>query len=86
MKLKHKNVIQLKEAIYSSEKERMFIVLQYCSKGSLITVLNAKLTTPDQIWMEEVRGYFRQMVDAIAFSTFIKTSSLKQYRAQRHQT
>lgn len=27
MKLKHKNVIQLKEAIYSSEKERMFIVL-----------------------------------------------------------
>ena len=47
MRLRHPNIIQLKEAIYSAEKERMFIVLEYCSKGSLLTVLNSRLTVED---------------------------------------
>lgn len=66
----------------------MFIVLEYCSKGSLITVLNSKLTVDDESWRDEVRGYFKQIVDAISFSTlgiikytktilFIEISNLK---------
>lgn len=45
--LKHPNVVQFKEAIYSVEKERIFIVLEYCAKGSLLHILNSRLTVED---------------------------------------
>lgn len=77
MRLRHPNIIQLKEAIYSAEKERMFIVLEYCSKGSLLTVLNSRLTVEDEEWHEEVRGYFRQMVEAISFSMLLISRFMK---------
>ena len=68
MKLRHPSIVQFKEAIYSPEKERMFIVLEYCSKGSLLAIYNNRLTTEDDVWHSEVRGYFRKMVEAISFS------------------
>jgi serine/threonine protein kinase len=50
LKLRHPHVVQFKEAIYSPEKERMFIVLEYCSKGSLLAILNNRLTAEDWEW------------------------------------
>jgi len=40
----------------------MFIVLEYCARGSLLNVMASKLTLEDEEWWEEVRGYFIQMV------------------------
>lgn len=47
LRLKHPNIINFKEAIYSPEKERMFVVLEYCSKGSLLSILHNRLTVED---------------------------------------
>ena len=69
LKLRHPHIIQFKEAIYAAEKERMFIVLEYCSQGSLLSILHNRLTVEDNQWHQEVRGYFKQMVEAIALST-----------------
>ena len=68
LKLRHPHVIQFKEAIYAPEKERMFIVLEYCSQGSLLSIMHNRLTVEDQEWHQEVRSYFRQMIDALSFS------------------
>jgi len=68
LKLRHPNIIQFKEAIYSPEKERMFIILEYCSQGSLLSIMHNRITVEDSEWQKEVRGYFRQIVKAVAFS------------------
>ena len=68
LRLRHPNIIQFREAIYANEKERIFIVLEYCAKGSLLNILNAKLTLSDEEWQREVFGYLLQMVEAISFS------------------
>lgn len=73
LRLRHPNIIQFREAVYAQEKERIFIVLEYCAKGSLLNILNAKLTLSDEDWHREVHGYFLQMVEAIAFSTTLST-------------
>lgn len=44
LRLRHPNIILFREAIFSPEKERMFIVLEYCSSGSLLNVAANKLT------------------------------------------
>jgi len=68
LRLRHPNIIQFREAIYANEKERIFIVLEYCAKGSLLNIFNAKLTLSDEEWQREVFGYLLQMVEAISFS------------------
>lgn len=62
MRLRHPNIVQLREAIHAQEKERIFIVLEYCAKGSLLNILNSRLTLSDEEWHQEVKGYFAQMV------------------------
>lgn len=69
IKLKHPNVIGFREAIFSSEKERMFLVLEYCHRGSMLSLVNQHLTLTEWEWMEVVRKNFIQMVEGIAFST-----------------
>lgn len=76
LRLRHPNIIQFREAIYANEKERIFIVLEYCAKGSLLNILYAKLTLSDEEWQREVFGYLLQMVEAISFSKkYLKQST-----------
>lgn len=42
-KLKSPNIIGFEEVIHSPDKERVFIVLEYCSKGSLLKIINKSL-------------------------------------------
>ena len=53
----------------------MFIVLEYCSKGSLLTIMNNRLTVDLDQWEGEVRGYFVQAVAALQFSKDAQTQS-----------
>jgi serine/threonine protein kinase len=69
LRLRHPSIIQFREAIYAQEKERIFIVLEYCARGSLLNILNARLTASEEEWHREVQVYFAQMAEAIAFST-----------------
>jgi serine/threonine protein kinase len=69
LKLKHPNIILFREAIYSQEKERIFIVLEYCAKGSLLNIYSNQMTVEETEWHREVHGYFLQMIEAISFST-----------------
>ena len=52
-------------------------MLEYCAKGSLLNILNAKLTLPDEEWHIEVFGYLLQMVEAVSFSKLAQIQSTK---------
>ena len=41
--LKHKNVIELVEVLYNNEKEKMYIVMEYCVRGLQDMLENAPL-------------------------------------------
>lgn len=46
IKLRSPNIIGFEEAIYAVEKQRIFIVLEFCSKGSLLRIINGSNTVP----------------------------------------
>jgi serine/threonine protein kinase len=77
LRLRHPNIIQFREAVFAQEKERIFIILEYCARGSLLNILNARITVPDEEWHLEVQGYFAQMVEALSFSTPPPTQSTR---------
>lgn len=45
-------------------------MLEYCARGSLSNIFNSRLDIDEAEWYEEVKGYFIQMVEGLAFSYF----------------
>lgn len=57
-KLVHPNIIKFYEAIYSVETEKIFLVMENCSKGSLLKVILSSVTLSDEVWIKTVKKYF----------------------------
>jgi hypothetical protein len=55
----------------------MFIIIEYCSKGSMSTIMNGNLTIEDEEWRNMVKNYFKQMAAALAFSIFYYNKCIK---------
>jgi serine/threonine protein kinase len=71
IKLRSPNIVGFEEAIYSAEKQRIFIVLEYCSKGSLLKIINGAAGVPVAEWHKTAKKYFIQMTKGL-----LKSNSL----------
>ncbi|XP_012270649.1 serine/threonine-protein kinase STK11 [Orussus abietinus] len=64
--LKHKNVINLVDVLYNDEKEKMYIVMEFCVGGlqdMLESIPHKKKKFP--IW--QAHGYFCQLLDGLEY-------------------
>ena len=61
-KLKHKNVIRLKEVIWDQERERLWIVMEYLKQGSV-----QKMIEKHSLEEETIRKYFRQLIEGLEY-------------------
>ena len=68
--LQHSNVINFFEALYSEECEKLFIVLEFCSKGSLSGLGRAE---KGESWDERLKGIVKQSVEGLAFRRSVNT-------------
>ena len=60
-KLRHSNIIQLYEVVET--ENNYYLVLEYCSNGSLLDLVERKR----KIEVSEAREYFRQIVSAVDY-------------------
>lgn len=74
------HIVRHHSSIFSSEKEKIFIVLEHCSKGSLLKIsqdegsFNRKNKDKVERWFNTVLMYFRQLVNGISFSKNMSNS------------
>ena len=68
LKLKHPNIIKLEEAIYAKQAEKIFLVLENCSRD-LAKAIRASSDVPYAEWMIRCQKYCRQMAVALKYST-----------------
>lgn len=63
-KLKHKNVINLVDELYNHEKQKMYLIMEFCV-GSLQGMLDS---TPEKKFPQcQAHGYFVQLVDGLEY-------------------
>ncbi|KAL1140266.1 hypothetical protein AAG570_000198 [Ranatra chinensis] len=62
--LKHKNVIELVDVLYNNEKEKMYIVMEYCV-GGLQDMLDSTPSKKFPLW--QAHGYFCQLIDGLGY-------------------
>lgn len=62
--LKHKNVISLVDVMYNEEKQKMYIVMEYCV-GGLQDMLESTPTKKFPTW--QAHGYFCQLIDGLEY-------------------
>lgn len=62
--LKHKNVIELVDVLYNHEKEKMYLIMEYCV-GGLQDMLESAPTKKFPLW--QAHGYFCQLVDGLDY-------------------
>ncbi|PSN51071.1 Serine/threonine-protein kinase STK11 [Blattella germanica] len=62
--LKHKNVIGLVDVLYNEEKQKMYMVLEYCV-GGLQDMLESTPKKKFPLW--QAHGYFCQLVDGLEY-------------------
>nr|CAD7456821.1 unnamed protein product [Timema tahoe] len=62
--LKHKNVISLVDVLYNEEKQKMYMVLEYCV-GGLQDMLESTPLNKFPLW--QAHGYFCQLVDGLEY-------------------
>lgn len=67
-KLSHKNVIELMEVLYSEEKRKLYVVLEYCSVGGLSRLLSDSAGNFNQkLTLEHARDLFKQLVEGLSY-------------------
>ncbi|KAJ4439636.1 serine/threonine-protein kinase STK11 [Periplaneta americana] len=62
--LKHKNVISLVDVLYNEEKQKMYMILEYCV-GGLQDMLESTPNKKFPLW--QAHGYFSQLVDGLEY-------------------
>lgn len=63
-KLKHKNVVNLVDELYNQEKQKMYLIMEFCV-GSLQGMLDS---TPDKKFPQcQAHGYFLQLIDGLEY-------------------
>lgn len=63
-KLNHKNVINLVEVLYNTEKQKMYLIMDFCV-GSLQGMLES---TPNKKFpIHQSHGYFLQLIDGLEY-------------------
>ncbi|XP_043463411.1 serine/threonine-protein kinase STK11 [Leptopilina heterotoma] len=63
-KLKHKNVIDLVDVLYNDEKEKMYLVMEFCV-GGLQDMLESSPCKKFPLW--QAHGYFSQLLDGLEY-------------------
>ncbi|XP_074109947.1 lkb1/serine/threonine kinase 11 [Cotesia typhae] len=63
-RLKHKNVIELIDVLYNEEKEKMYLVMEFCVCG-LQDMLESTANKRFPIW--QAHEYFTQLVDGLEY-------------------
>ncbi|KAH9488302.1 Serine/threonine-protein kinase stk11 [Bulinus truncatus] len=63
-RLHHKNVIQLNDVMYNEEKQKMYIVMEYCA-CELQEMLESVPSKKFPIW--QAHGYFCQLIDGLEY-------------------
>lgn len=63
-KLKHKNVINLVDELYDHEKQKMYLIMEFCV-GSLQGMLDS--TPSKKFPLHQAHGYFLQLVDGLEY-------------------
>ena len=62
--LKHKNVISLVDVLYNDEKQKMYLIMEFCV-GSLQGMLES--TPSKKFPFFQAHGYFTQLVDGLEY-------------------
>ncbi|RZC42949.1 Pkinase and/or Kinase-like domain containing protein [Asbolus verrucosus] len=62
--LKHKNVINLVDVLYNEEKQKMYLIMEFCV-GSLQGMLESTPTKKFPLF--QAHGYFTQLVDGLEY-------------------
>lgn len=68
-KLHHHNVIKFYEALYSEEYEKLCIVLEFCSRGSLHSIISNESSLDG--WADKVKMIVRQCIDGLYYCMII---------------
>ena len=68
----HVNVTPLYEIIDDPNSDKIFLITQYLSAGSLEDRLDETVNTKGGLPEEDVRGYFRQLISAIHYCHEVK--------------
>ncbi|KAK0082926.1 hypothetical protein PV325_009627 [Microctonus aethiopoides] len=63
-RLKHKNVIELIDVLYNDEKEKMYLVMEFCV-GGLQDMLES--TSSKKFPIYQAHGYFTQLIDGLEY-------------------
>ena len=70
LKLKHKNVIALKEVIDDPKSEKVYLIMDYCQGGTLHAQLEK---TEAGLPETQVKGYFRSLISALHYCHEVKS-------------
>jgi serine/threonine-protein kinase 11 len=62
--LKHKNVINLVDVLYNEEKQKMYLIMEFCV-GSLQGMLDSTPTKKFPLF--QAHGYFTQLIDGLEY-------------------
>lgn len=62
--LRHKNVIEMVDVLYNDEKEKMYLVMEYCV-GVLQEMLESTPSKKFPMW--QAHGYFCQLMDGLEY-------------------
>lgn len=62
--MKHKNVIQLLDVLYNEEKQKMYLVMEYCVEG-LQEMLESSVEKKLPIF--QAHNYFLQLLDGLEY-------------------
>ncbi|XP_005095046.1 serine/threonine-protein kinase STK11 [Aplysia californica] len=63
-RLRHRNVIRLFEVMHNEEKEKMYMIMEYCA-SELQEMLESVPEKKFPIW--QAHGYFRQLIDGLEY-------------------
>lgn len=63
-KLKHKNVVNLVDELYNHEKQKMYLIMEFCV-GSLQGMLDS--TSDKKFPFCQAHGYFLQLIDGLEY-------------------
>lgn len=65
--LDHPNIIKLYEALYNEEYERLYLILEYCEKGSLLGFIKSKEAEVDTWPSCQARKICHDMASAVYY-------------------
>ena len=65
--LNHKNIIKLYDALEDPNQSKVFLAMEYCSRGCLLSEENLNSWPANQIPIEKLRKYTRQLAEAVYY-------------------